>query len=180
MLNRSLAMTRILDLSTSYIPLMTPTWNQIQSSGLVNYIHPNVSDIGDLIKNAWINDDNTVRFIVSYQCYTFCCHWDRIIELEVMIPITKHEYASHGKLYRLKKNPVTMADLTSKLDGQGSTKLSGLALALPLLYDHDGFSATVDRFKDKITPLLDLTHSGTLDRVWIRRKRTCHDTHDLK
>lgn len=58
-----------------------------------------------------------------------------------------------------------MADLTSKLDGQGSTKLSGLALALPLLYDQDGFSATVDRFKDKLTPLLDLTNPGRHDVV---------------
>ncbi|CDS11095.1 hypothetical protein LRAMOSA03359 [Lichtheimia ramosa] len=128
MLNRSLAMTRILDLSTSYIPLMTPTWNQIQSSGLVNYIHPNCDSLFH------------TSAILSAAIETVSLSW------------------------RLKKNPVTMADLTSKLDGQGSTKLSGLALALPLLYDHDGFSATVDRFKDKITPLLDLTHSGTLDR----------------
>lgn len=64
-----------------------------------------------------------------------------------------------------------MADLTSKLDGQGSTKLSGLALALPLLYDHDGFSATVDRFKDKLTPLLDLTNSGRHDVVWMKQDK---------
>ena len=62
---------------------------------------------------------------------------------------------------------MTMADLTSKLDGQGSTKLSGLALALPLPFDHDGFSATVDHFKDKLMPLLDLTHLDTHDVVWM-------------
>ena len=41
-LNRTLSMTRILDLCSSYIPLYTPSSNHISNSGLADYIHPKV------------------------------------------------------------------------------------------------------------------------------------------
>ncbi|KAI9319976.1 tubulin domain-containing protein, partial [Dichotomocladium elegans] len=109
-LNRALAMTRLLDLSSAYIPLSTP------------------AILAAAIETVSLS-------------------------------------------YRMKHHPATMSDLTSKLNGQGSTKLAGLAVALPLPFKNEGFSATVEQFHDDIVPLLDLTTSSPMGRVILITKR---------
>ncbi|CAO3655803.1 unnamed protein product [Mucor hiemalis] len=64
--------------------------------------------------------------------------------------------------YRLKHNPITMADTVSKLNWVRSTSLASLSFTVPLPILQNGYISTVETFKNKnqLRPTLDL-----LDRV---------------
>lgn len=61
--------------------------------------------------------------------------------------------------YRLKKNPITLADTVSKLNWVRSTSLASLAVSVPLPISKNGYVETVETFK-QLRPTLSL-----LDRV---------------
>ena len=64
--------------------------------------------------------------------------------------------------YRLKHNPITMAETVSKLNWVRSTNLSSLSISVPLPILKNGYIPTVETFKKtrQLRPVLSL-----LDRV---------------
>jgi hypothetical protein len=61
--------------------------------------------------------------------------------------------------YRIKKNPITLADTVSKLNWVRSTRLASLAVSVPLPISKSGYIETLENF-NKLRPTLSL-----LDRV---------------
>ncbi|KAI8145038.1 tubulin domain-containing protein [Fennellomyces sp. T-0311] len=120
-LNRSLSMTRILDLCTTYVPLYTPSPAHIRKSKLFPYIHPNCNSL---------------------------YHTSAILSAAI---------ETVSLAYRVKSNLMTIGDLCYKMNGQGTTRLSGISASLPLPFLKDGFDATHNLFKNSIAPAIELS-----------------------
>lgn len=75
--------------------------------------------------------------------------------------------------YRLKHNPITMADTVSKLNWVRSTSLASLSFTVPLPILQNGYISTVETFKNnnQLRPTLDLldrVSKGSLSQVRIQ------------
>ncbi|KAI9493108.1 tubulin domain-containing protein [Zychaea mexicana] len=71
--------------------------------------------------------------------------------------------------YRTKSNFLSIGSLCDKMNGQGTTRLSGLSLTLPLPFLKEGFNATAEQFKDKIAPAIELSKLASV------RQQSDHD-----
>ncbi|KAI7849286.1 tubulin domain-containing protein [Circinella umbellata] len=121
LLNRTLSMTRILDLCSSYIPLYTPSSSHISRSGLADYIHPKCNSV---------------------------YHTSAILSSAI---------ETISLSFRLKNNFTSIGSLCDKMNGQGTTRLSGVSLSLPLPFLKNGFQQTAERLKNNIAPTIELT-----------------------
>ena len=60
-------------------------------------------------------------------------------------------------IHRLKSNFTSIGSLCDKMNGQGTTRLSGVSLSLPLPFLKNGFQPTAERFKNNVAPTIELT-----------------------
>lgn len=74
---------------------------------------------------------------------------------------------SNSLPYRLKHNPLTMADTVSKLNWVRSTSLASLSVSLPLPISENGYTDTLEN-NQQLKPTLSF-----LDRVAVQDVRFC-------
>jgi hypothetical protein len=72
--------------------------------------------------------------------------------------------------YRLKHNPITMADTVSKLNWVRSTSLASLSVSLPLPILKGGYVSTIETFKNshQLRPTLQLLDRISMTEVTIK------------